>query len=185
MAHNKKNNFSLVNNMSAICIVNLKKHNLKFDDLNDLAKELVRYCLNHDNLAVFFHSFDCQKNLIDEEHMRNYFLISDSFLYRNCELLEDTFYAPEMNLSEAEKKFNEKFKFFLDMFEIIFKYNVSELTVLIDDSVAESINDFEPLSATPENFLHLFFSYVVEYADCSGYFGVPSLKITVTPSKKV
>ena len=28
--------------MSAICIVNLKKHNLKFEELDNLAKELVR-----------------------------------------------------------------------------------------------------------------------------------------------
>lgn len=58
--------------MSAVCIVNLKKHNLKFEELNNLAKELVRYCLNHDNLAVFFNSFDYGKNLI-EEHMSNFF----------------------------------------------------------------------------------------------------------------
>lgn len=47
--------------MSAVCIVNLKKHNLKFEELNNLAKELVRFCLNHDNLAVFFNSFDYGK----------------------------------------------------------------------------------------------------------------------------
>ena len=170
--------------MSAVCIINLKKHNMEFDELNNLAKELVRYCLNHDNLAVFFNSFDYGENLINEEHMRNFFLLSDSFLYKNCEFLEDFCYNPETGLAEAEKAFNEKYSFFLDMFEIIFKYNVSELTVFIDGSAAESAEDFEPLSATPKEFLHLFFRYAVECAGYGGYICVPPLKITVMRRKE-
>lgn len=170
--------------MSAICIVNLKKHNLKFKELDNLAKELVRYCLNHDNLAVFFNSFDYGKNLIEEEHMSNFFLLSDSFLYKNCEFLEDFYYNPEIGLAETEKTFNKKYKFFLDMFEIVFRYNVSELTVLIDDSETESISEFEYLTATSEEFLHLFFHYAVKHIDYGGYIGVPSLKITVTHPKE-
>lgn len=75
---------------------------MKFEELDNLAKELVRYCLNHDNLAVFFNSFDYGKNLI-EEHMSNFFLLSDSFLYKNYEFLEDFYYNPEIGLAETEK----------------------------------------------------------------------------------
>lgn len=169
--------------MSAICIVNLKKHNLEYDKLNDMAKKIVRYCLDHDNLAVFFNALDYGKNLVDDEHMQNFFLLSDSFLYKNCEFLEDFYYNPETELAETEKDFNEKYKFFLDIFDIVFQYDVSEITVYVDDSVA-GINDFEPLSATTEEFLPLFFRYVVEMSGYGGYIGVPSLKITVTRPKK-
>lgn len=35
--------------------------------------------------------------------MSNFFLLSDSFLYKNCEFLEDFYYNPEIGLAETEK----------------------------------------------------------------------------------
>ncbi len=168
--------------MSAICIVNLKKYNLEYDELNDMAKKIVKCCLDHGDLAAFFHSSEYQKKLIEKEDMRLYFLLSDSFLYRNCTFLDDAFYVPETDLAEAERIFRKRFDFFPEIFEIIFQYDVSEITVYVDDSEAD-INDFELLSATTEEFLPLFFHYLVEISGYGGYTGVPSLKITVTRPK--
>lgn len=165
--------------MSAICLVNLKINSLNFDEFNDLAKKLVRYCLECGNLAVFFNSFDYDKTLIVDEHMKNFFLLSDSFLYKNCEFLEEVPFIDPFNLVESERAFTEKYDFFNDIFNIVFNYNVSEITVFlsIDGSVEHSY-EFVPLSATPENFLHTLFDSVITNADKCAY-QIPSLKFTI------
>lgn len=165
--------------MSAICLVNLKINSLNFDEFNDLAKKLVRYCLARENLAVFFNSFDYGKTLIVDEHMKNFFLLSDSFLYKNCEFLEEVPFIDPFNLVESEKVFTEKNNFFNDVFNIVFSYNVSEITVFLSiDGSVERSDEFIPLSATPENFLHIFFNSVISNAEKCAY-QIPSLKFTI------
>ena len=165
--------------MSAIFIVNLKEYNLTFEELNNLAKKLVRYCLNSNNLAVFFNSFDYGESLIKEENMKNFFLLSDSFLYKNCEFLEDVPFINPMELVKSEKTFTEKYKFFNDIFKIVFGFNVSEITIFMScDGSADNSSDFKELSATPKNFLHLLFDSVINNAEKFAY-QIPSLKITI------
>ena len=165
--------------MSAICLVNLKINNWAFDEFNSFAKKLVRYCLEYDNLAVFFNSFDYAESLIVEEHMRNFFLLSDSFLYKNCEFLEEVPYIDPFNLVESEKTFVKKYGFFNDIFKIVFEHNVSEITVFlsVDGSVEHSC-EFIPLYATSETFLHILFDSVITNADKFAY-QIPSLKFTI------
>ena len=152
---------------------------------HDYAKKLVRYCLECDNLAVFFNSFDYGKTLIVEERMRIFFLLSDSFLYKNCEFLEEVPYIDPFNLVESEKIFIKKYSFFNDFFRIIFEYDVSEITVFLSvDGSIEHSDEFIPLSATPETFLHILFDSVITNADKCAY-QIPSLKFTIHSPRMV
>lgn len=164
--------------MSAICIVNLKEHNLNFDELNALAKKIVKYCLDHE-LGAAFNAFDYGENLIEEENMRNFFLLSDSFLYKNCDILNDIPFVDSYNVSDSEKVFTEKYSFFNDILKIIFSFNVYEVTVLIDTWETESVADFNRFSATPDNFTHLLFESVKNYTEQYHQYIIPALKVTV------
>lgn len=67
--------------MSAICIVNLKRHSLNYNEMNLMSKDLIRIALLND-VSVFFHSYDYGEKIIKSAQMQNFFLMSDSFLYK-------------------------------------------------------------------------------------------------------
>lgn len=165
--------------MSAICLVILKKHNLAFDELNDLANKLVRYCLNCGELAVAFNSFDYAEKLIEQENMKDFFFLSDSFLYKNCEFLEEVPFIDTTDLEKFEKQFKDRYRFFNDIFKVIFGFNVSEITIFMStDGASDTAEDFMPLTATPDTFLHLLFDSVINNAEKFAY-QIHSLKITI------
>ena len=165
--------------MSGICAFNLKKHKMQFDELNDLAKEIVRYCLDHD-LGATFNLPDGVEYLVEQEHMKNYFWLSDSFLYTQCDFLEIIPDVDREDWDNPKNAFTEKFAFFNDLLKIIFEHNVSEVSVLIDAWVTEDLEDFEVLSATPDNFSQVLFGAVKASAeDRYHLYVIPSLKITV------
>lgn len=71
--------------MSAICLIVLKEPNLEFDDFNELSKKLVRFAVDN-NLAVFFQN-SYFPDLFSKDNFNQFFFMSDSFLYQNCDFL--------------------------------------------------------------------------------------------------
>lgn len=164
--------------MSAICLVNLKKHNLEFDQLNLLANELIQFALNN-KLAVFFNSYDYGSELICDGKMNDFFLMSDSFLYKNCEFLNTCGLDFDKSNETAKSSFMKKFGFFNIIIHKIFQFNVNCVEIYIsEDGSANSVADFETIKTSENNFLAVLYDEIIKRAKEYAY-GFPSLKIEI------
>ena len=152
--------------MSGVCIVNLKKHDLEFKEMDELANRLVKIALK-DHVAVFFHS-NYGADLIKALGLKNYFVMSDSFVYRNCDFLDvvpfimdflngfGPVYLDDVSFREA---FKEHFNFFNEMMDCIFKFAVSEIEIYISpNGFADTADDFEPIQSDREHFIEDFYN---------------------------
>lgn len=149
--------------MSAICIVNFKEHGLDFSELNCLANELVAFALKK-GLGVSFNARDYGYELIREAGMSSYFLLSDSFLYKNCEFLEEPLYLLER---ETERRsyaaFRERYLFMEEMLSLIFRHRVSCVELyLSEDGSESSVPEFSPIQTTAEDFMKCWFQTVYD-----------------------
>lgn len=167
--------------MSAICIFNLKQHQLKFDSMNDLARNLVDYSLNN-NLGVFFNSYDYGADIIKDADMKCFFLMSDSFVYKNCDdLLDTSFLTDPSDLTQCKQEFSQHFRFFNDVMDIVFEHDVSKIEVFIsEDGSTSKKSDFITLNTSKDKFLETLLNSIVENADRYAY-TFPDVQLTVTP----
>ena len=143
--------------MSNFCCINLKQNNLidDFAKYNKFAKEIVQCALDND-LGVFFNLHDYASELITEAGMRDFFIISDSFLYKNCEFLDNTELTRRMSQSNSfnyKAAFFEKYGFLSEFIKIIFRYNVLIAEIYITEDNCDSVCDFRILESTPHKFL--------------------------------
>ena len=131
--------------MSAICIINLKESHCSFEELDCLSKDIIAYS-SENKLAAFFNCKDYMPNLIEEAGMSNYFLVSDSFLYRNCEFLSLD-YDKCQRINNIER-FKRKYYFFEDIIGIIFRYDIPTVEIYVSDDGASEIKDFETIHSS-------------------------------------
>ena len=160
--------------MSGVCIINLKKHNLTFEKINELAEKLMFVALQN-HVAVFFHS-NYRKDIIESAKMQNYFVMSDSFVYRNCNFLETNSIIEKLYLNNAfsyeefHRAFKERSKFFNEIIDNIFQYDVSLIEIYISGSgCVSSANDFELRKTSTKNFLLDLFSSLQDYENDYNY----------------
>lgn len=148
--------------MSAICIVNLKRHSLNYNEMNLMSKDLIRIALLND-VSVFFHSYDYGEKIIKSAQMQNFFLMSDSFLYKNCEFLNsEWFLNSEDDLRDEEstkQAFMQRYHFFEEIIKKIFKYNVKEIEIYISGEIysVSSNDDFIRVGTSEKDFLNKLF----------------------------
>lgn len=169
--------------MSNFCCINLKNNAVctNYKDYNALAKELINYALNH-NMAVFFNSFDYGIDIIKSAHMHDFIIISDSFLYKNCELLDNTEFITliESNeFSEYRNQFYKKYKFLEDIINIIFKYDVYTIELFIsEDGSVDNEAEFLCMTSTKKSLLSNLFDCVINSTNEYGN-EFPSLKVII------
>lgn len=164
--------------MSAICLVNLKDHTLSFEKLNNLAKELVKYSLEN-NLGVFFNTTDYGYDIIESGSMRNYFLLSDSFLYENCEFLEESYLLAlgVKSNEEVQKRFLEKFSFFDQIIKILFQNDITIIEIYISEyGTEETAQEFTENVTTKDKFLEKLYNTFVNSEDV---FTFPPVKFVI------
>ena len=153
--------------MSRFCCINLKESNLinDFDNYNKLAREIITYTLNN-NIAAFFNAYDYWQDIINEAKMKTFFLISDSFIYKSCELLDNTEFVDlirqNKDISIYKKAFENKYSFFKDLVEIIFKFNVSLIEIYITEDDAVEIQDFKSIKSARETIVSDLFNCVID-----------------------
>ena len=156
--------------MSGVCIINFKKHNLTFDQMNELAEKLMYIALQN-HVAIFFHSH-YRKDLIDNVKMKNYFVMSDSFFYRNCNFLNvvpivescmgNVMYVNHEN-AVFRAKFIKRYYFFDLIIQCIFQYDVDLLEIYISESGCVNKNeDFEVINTSAQLFLSDLFDSLVD-----------------------
>jgi len=149
--------------MSEICIINLKNHTLDFEGLNILANELIKVALDN-NVAVFFNSYDYGEELIKNIDMHNFFLMSDSFLYKNCGFLESGWFIKGyrngfQNTESIKSVFISKYSFFNKIIATIFKYKVNEIELLLSNAIYAVHNkeDFNIIKTDKNDFFDKLF----------------------------
>ncbi len=172
--------------MSAICIVNLKESNLigEFDNYNRLAKELIQFALDND-IAIFFNSYDYGEEIIRDGGMKNFFLMSDSFLYKNCEFLNTTDLAYDWGSDRAKQKFMKKYGFLKEMLKIVFRYDVRLVELFVsDDGSVDRVSDFEELKSNSETFLTDIYDYILAHALEDAYC-FPTVKLVIKNPKEL
>ncbi len=165
--------------MSALCIFHLKEHSMSFEELNSLAREVVRCCLDR-GLGVIFNSFDYAANIIAQGRMKNFFFLSDSFLYKNCDFLDAAITEDVTDLDICRKEFLTRFSFLREILEILFRFPLRQAEVFVStDGAAENINDFIIEEVGHKAFLNALFESIYRYADRYAY-EIPSMRFIVT-----
>lgn len=98
----------------------------------------------------FFSHSHYRKDIIESAQMRNYFVMSDSFVYRNCNFLETNsiveklYFDNGFNEEKFYRVFKERFKFFDEIIDNIFHDDVSLIEIYISENgCVSSIDDFE------------------------------------------
>ena len=150
--------------MSEICIINLKKNSMNYQDMNSLATCLVKIALKN-GVSVFFNSYDYGTELIKNNEMHNFFLMSDSFLYKNCGFLENRWFIKDEkkyidDSTELIKDFKQSYRFFNEIIDSIFQYNIEIIEVWLSDSLysVHCKEDFCFKITNREQFLDSLFS---------------------------
>lgn len=172
--------------MGRFCCINLKENSLKINDkyYNKLAKEIIDYALKN-NIAAFFNSFDYWEDIISKADMKDFFLISDSFLYKSCELLDNTEFIKLIeendDINVYKNAFINKYSFFKDLVDIIFKYNVSLIEIYISEDDMTEFEDFKSINSTKDTILLDLFQCVMNNIDKFGN-EFPDLKISIKKS---
>ena len=155
--------------MSELCIVNLKEHKLDYEKLNAMAKHLVKVALDN-NIAVFFHDYDYGGELIADAKMKNFFLMSDSFLYKNCDFLDTTIFKNVSDIELFRKEFLERFRFFDAILQTVFEYDVELVEIYItEDPIADREEDFEEVHTSQRDFLNDLFFDIINNAQWYAY----------------
>ena len=168
--------YGLIKFMSEIFIVDLGQHNLSFDELDLLSKKIVALALKND-IGVFFHSFDYGTNIIESGGMKNFFLMSDSFLYKNCGFLDTTmFNVPDFKF---KKSFMKKYKFIDKILAEIKRAHIKSVDIYIStDGSVENVSDFVEKNVCKKDFLQKMFFDILEYADIFAY-SFPTVKYKI------
>lgn len=156
--------------MSELCIVNLKEHKLDYEKLNSMANHLMKVALDN-NIAVFFHAYDYGNELIQDAKMKNFFLMSDSFLYKNCDFLDTTIFKNVSDIELFRKEFLERFRFFDAILQTVFEYDVEMVEIYItEDGSVDCEKDFAEVYTTQREFLRDLFCDIINnvrwYAYC-------------------
>lgn len=171
--------------MSSFCCINLKDTNFEnsYDSFNDLANVLVRFALDN-KIAVFFNSHDYGETLIRAARMRDFFLISDSFLYKNCEFLDNTGLLQQYEINplfDFKSEFLKKYDFFKKIIEIIFSYNVSYIEIYITEDNTDNIDDFKTIISTKDGFMNDLYKTIIKaIPTCGGEF--PTVRFIIQRS---
>ncbi len=163
--------------MSGICIINLKKHNMNFDEMNLLSKKLVKIALKK-NIGIFFNNLDYDYEFIKQLKLKNFFLLSDSFLYRNCDFWILNDFVLISDDKKLKKCFYKKYAFFPKIFYELSKYNISTIEVYISNDGSDDVHNFKELYSTKQKFLDDFYEDFIKESDLYSY-GIPTLKFII------
>ena len=164
--------------MSAIFIINFKKHDLSFDKMNCLAKKLIEIGLRED-IGVFLNSNDYATDLILNANMTDFVMLSDSFLYKNCDFLS-TVEFDVSNKPKFKKDFVGKFKFIDNILDEIEKSGILQVEIFIScDGSVNKTSDFVNKEINHNEFLDELFDSIIKYSHEFAY-GFPTVKFDIS-----
>ena len=165
--------------MSSFFLIDFSKEKLKYNDLNNLADNIIKNALKN-GYAVFLN--DSYSSQILKNKTNNIsILFSYSFLDRNAdELLDltDFIYDDE---SDFKKKFFDKFDFLNDVFDILFSYNIKKIDLYITEDGSED-TEYVEVVVKKDNVVQVLYDNFIKYSSVTGY-TFPNLHINVVSEK--
>ena len=159
--------------MSDFLLINLKKKNTNYEELNNLTRRIVAFSLKN-NIGVSFNSYDYYEKIITENEMENFFFISSSFLFKNCDLLYNSIL--DSNLVNKKKIFLKKFKFLRKLIGILLKNKIQQVEIYVSGSPVDKSSEFKEIKTQKKELLEVLFNEVCRFYSNNNY-GFPSLKI--------
>jgi len=145
--------------MSQLCLLEIKEFELDYEQMNMLSKELVEF-VNKSSLGIHFNVLGYCHDLINEQKMSFFCLLSSSFLHYNAEFLSFPF--GEEWLVEDKEGFKKRYYFLIDIAKIIFSYNVNKLNIyLSEDGLSESKEDFICLNCNLSTLLDKMYNIIL------------------------
>lgn len=151
--------------MSRVCIFNIEDNIKDFKRLNYIAKEIVKISLEND-IGVSFNSNYCE-DLWREPIIKNYFVVSDSFLYRQSdELLSTNYFWEDGSINSYKKKFIERFSFFNILLNKLFSLGLENIEILFSDvNLIDELKNFETIQTNKLIFLNDLLNVTLQSID--------------------
>lgn len=164
--------------MSAVCIFDLTKSRLEYSRLNELLKALTDTA-SAENMAIFYCYRGYADDIVQSAGMKQYFFVSDSFVYPDGDFLEPEEYTGAGAGKFDFSAFSVRFGFLQKLVDVLFRFHVqvAELYTTIDGSV-NSEQEFEEVSCTKSSFLKSLFQSVESHADEYAY-GFPTIRYVI------
>lgn len=160
--------------MSNLCVFNISQSDISFNEMNELANRITKLALK-EKRGVFFNSFDYASDIIESGKMKFFFLLSDSFIYKNCEML-NTEGLGISNLLLFKSKFKKRFAIFKKILNEISKEKVDVVEIYITtDGSINDIADFDIIMTDKKKFLDDLCESVILLSDIYAY-GFPTIK---------
>lgn len=132
------------------------------------------------HIAVHFNALDYKEDIIQSGSMKSYILISHTFWYKNCDLIDTSFLTHIMDRQATKDKFFKKFEFMNEIIGTILASGISEIDIYIsEDGSVNSVDEFITKKTTSEFFLQKLLDSIYEFSDDYAY-GFPTIKFQVT-----
>ena len=168
--------------MSAIFLINIKEYDFDYDLLNAFSNEIVDCALKH-KIGIHFNELGYSRELIEENKMKCYFFLSDSFLHCNASFLDMTEFA-YLNMFDFKKRFFERFSFLDEMMAILKKYKIRNIELYAsEDGSANYEKDFMQVTSNYHSVMEALFQAIYD-ASSEFAFEFPSIKVSVSMSTK-
>jgi len=195
--------------VSEIFLVDFKNDNLTFNKLNALSIDIVKFCLKN-NIGVFF-NLNRPVDFIKLAHIKNYFLLSDNFVYDYADDLlsgtEDCLkvaFAHELELNKnlkfnisdinigkthRDKKFREefynKYNWITGLLDILFRHDCKKIDIYIDDiHCFDESDEYHVITTNEKNILKDMCDDIIENEAEWSYHFLPETKYEIIESEK-
>lgn len=160
--------------MSAVCLLNFNTKHLTFEQLNNLANDMVKNALLN-GIAVYFND-NIVEELLSDEKSNTSVILSDSFLYRNADdLLDFTNFAYETE-ENYKTIFIQKYSFLSQLIDIVLGYKIESIDLYISEQ--GNFDNYIYVETKKENAVYELFNTFMEHSLKTGY-TFPDLKIHI------
>ena len=183
--------------MSGMLLFHLKKHRCEYEELNVMSKKLVALALEK-NFGIVFNCPESDNETFSSGALRDFFHISDSFLYRNYDFLN----MPDLMLKlcgandideldlkhypskeEIRDGFINEFEFLNQILDIVFEFEVDLIEMIVVDSLTGIFlpyEEYEEYHLSRNSFLYDLFHLLNDPLNNGFNYEFPTAKILIS-----
>lgn len=161
--------------MSTLLVYSIKD-NINYEELVNLSKKLVYYCLDK-NLGVIFNFLGYSEDLINQLDSNLYFTISDDFLQLNCEYIT-TSRIENIEKEEGKWTFLSEFSVLDDIYNMLIAFGLKNISLLIScDGSVTTLEEFKVKKKGSLTITEILYKSIIEEKDMYAY-DLPNIIIT-------
>ena len=163
--------------MSAICLIDLKLNEMTYSEADELAKRFACYGMMN-NVGVIVNCGEYGEKLVKSIKSDLYITVSDSFLHRNCGMIEQIESKEFDGSEQSQTAFYNRFKYIEDLLFIILHYKIREADVYLSSDVNADPNEYYASEARYGKVISEIYRITVANLGKNGY-KVPPMRIKV------